>query len=70
MAHSHESTRKKEWREITKNTRFLAKRCFGEWALAPPGWAPQRDAGIKGGGHPPLQAQAGARGYQMLLQAA
>ena len=33
-------------------------------------WAPHRDAGIQGSGHPPLQVQAGARGYQMLLQAA
>ena len=43
---------------------------FGEWALAPPGWALHRDAGIQEGGHTPLQAQAGARGGQVLLQAA
>ena len=48
----------------------LLKCCLGEWALAPPGWALHRDAGIQEGGYPPLQAQAGARGCRMLLQAA
>ena len=49
---------------------FLVKWCFGEWALAPPGWALHRDAGIQEGGHSPLQAQAVARGNLMFLQAA